>query len=225
MQNNITDMKHIRDTIYMTKEKITLRGGIEVDFEYLVDMELGICSCSTGTNGAACKYQAAIAKKFQIACLNIAPMHSKEARHTFAIIARGVQYTRNIEFYVDLQESNSEKTNFTMTITNSSDVQKYSNATKDSQDVNNDGNEYSNEIPENYSVTARDSQDVNNEWEAQVLLYKTSLMDIVEDLTKRLMEGDHNLLSGINKFINSYKQMENSQAPNSALSYALSDSE
>ena len=86
---------------------------------------------------------------------------------------------------------------------------------------NTDGNEYSNEIPENYSVTARDSQDVNNESEAQVLLYKTSLMDIVEDLTKRLMEGDHNLLSGTNKFINSYKQMENSQAPNSALSYAL----
>ena len=73
-----------------------------MDFEYLVDMELGICSCSTGSNGAACKHQAAIAKKFQIACLNIAPMYSKEARHTFAIIARGVQYTRNIDFYADL---------------------------------------------------------------------------------------------------------------------------
>ena len=107
-----------------------------------------------------------------------------------------MQYTRNIDFCADLQESNSEKITI---ITNSSDVQKYSNTTKDSQDVNNDGNEYSNEIPENYSVTARDSQDVNNEWEAQVLLYKTSLMDIVEDLTKRLMEGDHNLLSGTNK--------------------------
>ena len=130
-----------------------------MDFEYLVDMELGICSCSTGSNGAAYKHQAAIAKKFQIACLNIAPMHSKEARHTFAIIARGVQYTRNIDFCADLQESNSEKITI---ITNSSDVQKYSNTTKDSQD-NTDGNEYSNEIPENYSVTARDSQDVNNE--------------------------------------------------------------
>ena len=87
-----------------------------------------------------------------------------------------MQYTRNIDFYADLQESNSEK------ITNSSDVQKYSNTTKDSQDVNTDSNEL-----------LRDSQDVNNEWEAQVLLYKTSLMDIVEDLTKRLMEGDQQI--------------------------------
>ena len=63
----------------MIKEKITLRGGIEVDFEYLVDMELGICSCSTGSNGAA---YAAIAKKFQIACLNIAPICTQKKHDT-----------------------------------------------------------------------------------------------------------------------------------------------
>ena len=44
---------------------------------YIVDMELEVCSCSKGTIGAACKHQAAVAKTFNIASVNIAPIHSK----------------------------------------------------------------------------------------------------------------------------------------------------
>ena len=52
--------------------------------EYFIDMDIGTCSCSQGSNGAACKHQAAVAKHFKIASVNIAPIHSKQARKIYA---------------------------------------------------------------------------------------------------------------------------------------------
>ena len=50
---------------------------------------------------------------------------------------------------------------------------------------------------------------------------KSSLLEIVDDLSDRLSDGDHNLISGAKKFIQAYKKLECSDAPNSSLSYAL----
>ena len=46
------------------------------ELQYIVDMELGVCSCPKGTIGAACKHQAAVAKTFNIASVNIAPCNT-----------------------------------------------------------------------------------------------------------------------------------------------------
>ena len=71
-----------------------------------------------------------------------------------------------------------------------------------------------------------DDDDSARDTEDSILLehvnsYKELLYSIVEDLTERLMEGDHNLISGVGKFIKQYKQMMKSHAPNSTLSFAL----
>lgn len=46
------------------------------ELEYIVDIDIGVCSCS---NGTACKHQAAVAKAFNICTVNLAPYYSKEA--------------------------------------------------------------------------------------------------------------------------------------------------
>ena len=58
-------------------------------------------------------------------------------------------------------------------------------------------------------------------WSDYVNTYKEKLYNIADDLTDRLMEGDHNLISGVVKFVKQYKLMVKSHAPNSSLSYAL----
>ena len=56
-QDYISSMQHIRENIYMVHET---KDGQTLD--YLVEMEIGICSCPTGCTGAACRHQAAVAK-------------------------------------------------------------------------------------------------------------------------------------------------------------------
>ncbi len=192
----------------MVQEKVQIKES-EVVLDYLVDMDLGMCSCSTGFTGAACIHQAAIAKKFQLPCVNVAPMHSKEARHTFAIIARGEHYTRGIEFYVDLQEvcnSQIDSSGFTSTKEESRNIKGTSNGVESLSFSTEDTLEFSKD--DNFCKD-------NDEW---VQTYKAPLTEILEDLPDRLMDGDHN---GIKKFIKSYKQMQTSQAPDSAIAYPL----
>ena len=62
---------------------------------------------------------------------------------------------------------------------------------------------------------------IDTQWKKTIECFRNSLSEVMEDLTGRLMEGDHNLIAGASKFINSYKKMVKSQAPNSSISYAL----
>ena len=61
LQKSIIMLKHIRDSIYMVQEEVE-RKGSKFTLDFLVDMELGLYSCTTGSAGAACKHQAATAK-------------------------------------------------------------------------------------------------------------------------------------------------------------------
>ncbi len=67
-------------------------------------MELGTCSCTTGCTGAACRHQAALAKKFEVKTINMLPLHDKQTRHILAILAHGKQRVQEIDFYADLLE-------------------------------------------------------------------------------------------------------------------------
>ena len=93
-QKNVSEVKHIRDSIYVVYETIEEVGQLD----YIVDMELCTCSCSVGQTGAACRHQAAIAKQYNIASLNIVPIHCRETRQLYATIARGSGYVMEEEF-------------------------------------------------------------------------------------------------------------------------------
>ena len=103
---NIITMKRVRNSIYVLEENIkTIRI-----VEYLVDMELGTCSCTAGSSGAACRHHAAIAEKFDVNTIHLPPVHAKETRHTFAILVQGQVNIQGIEFYADLVDNSPVNT-------------------------------------------------------------------------------------------------------------------
>ena len=152
--------------------------------DYFVEMEIGICSCPTGCTGAACRHQAAVAKHYQLVTVNIAPVHSKEARKLYAIIARGEENTQDIAFYGDLTEC-------------------IPTANKQTDDKHTDDKQTDDKKTDDKQTEGK-----------QINTYKESLYSIADDLTSRLMEGDHNLKSGVGKFIQQYNRMTKSHAPN-----------
>ena len=98
LQKTITGTTKLRNSTYLVTEDVENIG----ELEYLVDMDIGVCSCSRGCNGAACKHQVAVAKAFSICPVNLAPYYSKEARKMFADLAIGGGAMAT-DFYADLR--------------------------------------------------------------------------------------------------------------------------
>lgn len=206
LQNHISSMNLIRDNIYVVQE-----SKDDILLDYLVDMEIGICSCPIGSSGAACRHQAAVAKQFKLISVNVAPVHSKEMRYLFAVIARGKENTQGVEFYADLVDTIEDATQTTKFRVNH---------------VNSGEHTTSTDLHESDLIMDdQDDQDnthsSDSRWSDYADTYRDKLCDIVEDLTERIIEGDHNVLSGVNKFIQQYKLMTKSHAPSSSIAYAL----
>ncbi|PKY59630.1 hypothetical protein RhiirA4_482542 [Rhizophagus irregularis] len=69
---------------------------------YTVNIEIRICSCPVGINGAPCKHQGAVSAKFHITTLNFLPSLTSEDRMLYAYIALG--YTaKDRSFYASLR--------------------------------------------------------------------------------------------------------------------------
>lgn len=69
---------------------------------YTVNIEIGICSCPVGINGAPCKHQGAVSAKFHITTLNFLPSLTSEDRMLYAYIALGMQIkTPDFEFLIN----------------------------------------------------------------------------------------------------------------------------
>ena len=58
-------------------------------------------------------------------------------------------------------------------------------------------------------------------WQNHCSQLQQSLNEVTTDLIDRLKEGDHTILSGITKFIRTYKMMKQSHSPTPAIAYAL----
>ena len=98
-QKTFTDIKQLWDSIYLILEN---KPGVGI-LEFLVDMDIDICLCSLGNSGAPCKHQGAVARKFNICSVNLAPFYSQKARQAFAILAVGESNTMDMDFYADLR--------------------------------------------------------------------------------------------------------------------------
>jgi hypothetical protein len=71
---------------------------------YIVNSEIGICSCPVGINGAPCKHQGAVLAKFHITTLNFLPSLTSNDRMLYAYIAFGKQVKKkhfNFEFLIN----------------------------------------------------------------------------------------------------------------------------
>ena len=179
------------------------------DLDYVVDMELCTCSCSAGQTGAACKHQAAVAKRFKIAKLNTVPIHCKATRQLFATIARGSHYVMEAEFYADLTDTGAKESDLKLLSAAVNTTQNDENAHKD--------NDIHPDVSDNINTYMYDSEDP---WQ-QLSYLKESLNKITSDTMSRLEETNHNILSGVTKFIRTYNTMKESHSPTTTITYAL----
>ena len=148
--------------------------------DYTVDMELCTCSCSVGQTGAACKHQAAIAKKYNIASLSIVPIHCKKTRQLYAYIARGESYIMEKEFYADLCDITSDAAGVDQNLVISN---------VDDNDI----------LYHKQSLSPEKLLDDNiisefkgeDSWQMHCSQLQHSLSAITTDLMGRLTEGDH----------------------------------
>ena len=77
--------------------------------KYLVDMNLGVCSCIGGQDGSPCSHQAAIAKLFGIYSVNCVSTISSTARQQLAVVALGNNAIQEGDFYTSLHQQQEEK--------------------------------------------------------------------------------------------------------------------
>ena len=58
-------------------------------FLYIVNSEIGVCSCPVGISSALCKHQGAVIMKFHISMFNVIPLLTPDDRMVYAYIALG----------------------------------------------------------------------------------------------------------------------------------------
>ena len=63
---------------------------------YIVNTEIGTCTCPTGITGAPCKHQGAVAVTFHISTLNFIPSLTPNDRMVYGYIALGKYDNNNI---------------------------------------------------------------------------------------------------------------------------------
>ncbi|CAG8773372.1 37186_t:CDS:2 [Gigaspora margarita] len=68
---------------------------------YIVNSEIGVCSCSIGMSSALCKHQGAVVAKFHVSIFNFIPSLTLDDRAIYAYIALGY-ITQNKSFYASL---------------------------------------------------------------------------------------------------------------------------
>ena len=221
--HSITTVVRVRDSIYCVAENIKEMG----ELEFTVDMEIGTCSCPKGCTGSACRHQAAVAKKYNINTITIPPFHSKEARRMFAVLARGEDNVMGIDFYADLCDTSKHEcglnsaTDHTTTdkvhlSPSDSDTVHLSPSDSDSDSVHLSPSDT--DLGDDMDL---DETDDTGPWKELLLSFQSQLLDTVDDMMERIQQGDHNMISGVNKFLKSYKGMLKSHSPSAAISYAL----
>ena len=81
------NMNEIRKT-YVDNEFL-VPSTKDANFDYIVNSEIGVCSCPVGMSGAPCKHQGAVAIKYHLSTLNFILSLTPSDRVVYAYIALG----------------------------------------------------------------------------------------------------------------------------------------
>ena len=81
--------------------------------KYLVDMQLGTCSCIAEQDGSPCSHQAAVVRHYHIPSVNCIPTLVPEVRQQLAAIAMGSKAIQDQQFYSGLHQKEEEMSEVT----------------------------------------------------------------------------------------------------------------
>ena len=76
--------------------------------KYLVDMSVGVCSCTAGQDGSPCSHQAAVVRHYGVPSINCIPTLSPQIRQEIATITLGSNAIQNYQFYASLRQEKQE---------------------------------------------------------------------------------------------------------------------
>ncbi|GES83311.1 hypothetical protein GLOIN_2v1883854 [Rhizophagus clarus] len=71
------------------RNEFSVQSTRKDDLFYIVNSEIGTCTCPVGVSGAPCKHQGAVAMKYHIAILNFIPLLTPQDRMVYAYVALG----------------------------------------------------------------------------------------------------------------------------------------
>ena len=181
------------------KDRFLVKSRRDSLTEYRVDMNIGTCSCVAGKDGSPCSHQLAVAINFHRVSLNCIPTFHSSMRRQLACIAIGSEAKSDLSFYAAVSQCADEADQCDMMtaeddLTSTSLLARIQRLSEDTDSVPNLDNktEEPDEIPETF------------------LSHQIDL--IFSDLKARLKQQDPQFVSGVNKFIDSYKKMNNSTA-------------
>ena len=177
---------------------------------HTVDMQLGICSCKQGVDGAPCSHQAAVSKHFHVYSTNSVISLFPEKRKEFASIALGSKAEQDIGYYASIHQKAETKNNMDDITTESNDFTDFSSnawkvITEDAQDQDD------NEVMTTIVKSTPDATAVTSD-----------LTIIIEDL-KQSLEQDTSgqLKQGVQKFCQRYQQMSVQKFSNNRIASAF----
>ena len=91
-----------------TEQTYLVESQSERGVRYLVDMSVGVCSCTGGQDGSPCSHQAAIVRHYRVPSINSIPTLSPLIRQEIATIALGTGAIQNHQFYASLHQEKQE---------------------------------------------------------------------------------------------------------------------
>ena len=209
LTNTVSNIEQHSQDIYCVTECIS-----DSNFDFLVDTEIGTCSCLTGCSGAPCKHQAAVAMKFSLPSLTLPPVFSSESRLFFAKLASGEGNTMELEFYSDLRtlDSSEQATNL---------LQGRQVNVPQEPDENEPLHMNDDDLLSQQNGAHQSDIQEDPVLATEVDVMFSELTSIFKDVTDRVKAGDTSLISGLCKFIQTLKKLQHSHSPGPAISYAL----
>ena len=163
---------------------------------YHVDIELGMCSCPVGMCGSPCKHQEFALQELGLPSVNFVPEYSSEGRHLFAVIALGENHTPDVSFFASIHENKKQ----------------WQQASKESTAYLMDQPNHSMIVDKACNVEVCDEDVISSDKE-NVDIDETNeisfgLQAVFDDMNERLQENDPNYVSGVAKFLKSYRSLQ-----------------
>ena len=190
----------------VTKANITVENGgwykvksCTSNNYYDVNVNIGVCTCEHGQDGSPCVHQAAVVLNFGQESINYIATLSANARLKLAIIALGSSAIQQLSFYSSLhQQSLEERMNESKAdVTDQcSNFPTFQGSEWDLIRSNGD-----------HIIPSANSDNTDTETPVNIDEVLTEVDSFASTLKLHLQQNDHQLVSGVKKFLTRYKDL------------------
>ena len=177
-----------------SKTIFRVNSSRETGTTYIVDMDIGVCSCEKGKNGSPCLHQAAIFVHHKLKSINFVPTLQPSQRQDIAFIALGDEVKKDLNFYSSLHEG----ANFASSSDKNQDT---SDFTGSCWDLVRAGAQDDNDNPSNKKIATEILSPAKKEE------LHTNIEKLAVTLKSKLESNDPQLIPGIEKFLARFHDM------------------